>query len=161
MSQRLFKRPERRSDPVDRLDQQISIGFLPIIADLLAVVARTRGTTTSKLLGETVSELVTEAERNPDVINKEVRSYAHRLPAVVAGDRAIGDVSPPPRHGPAPRYTKRLSAYVSEDMSERLDRLCAATGIGRARMMRMAVDKYLFEEILNAKIQNFSPVHSH
>ncbi|GAY19297.1 ribbon-helix-helix domain-containing protein [Mycobacterium sp. shizuoka-1] len=161
MSQRLFKRPERRSDPVDRLDQQISIGFLPIIADLLVVVARARGTTTSKLLGETVSELVIEAERNPDVINKELRSYAHRLPAVVAGDRALHDPSPAPRHGPKPRYTKRLSAYVSEDMSARLDRLCADTGIGRARMMRMAVDKYLFEELVNANLRNFHPVHSH
>lgn len=127
--------------------QQISVGFLPPIAELIAIVARTRGTTTSQLIGETVATLIVDAEKNPDVVGHEVRSYAHRLPEIIAGDRRIEDTSPAPRHGPRPQYTKRLSGYVTEDIQQRLDDLCARVGMGRARMVRLAVDKYLFEEI--------------
>lgn len=141
----------------DKVVQQISVGFLPAIAELITIVARTRGTTTSRLIGETVELLVAAAEKNPDVIGQEVRSYSHRLPEILAGDRQVGDASPAPRHGPRPQYTKRLSGYVTEDFHRRLDALCARVGMGRARMVRLAVDKYLFEEIVSSRIGHISP----
>jgi hypothetical protein len=148
--------PERS----DKVVQQISVGFLPAIGDLITIVARNRGTTTSKLIGETVELLVAAAEKNPDVIGQEVRSYSHRLPEILAGDRHVDDTSPGPRHGPRPQYTKRLSGYVTEDVSDRLDTLCARMGMGRARMVRLAVDKYLFEEIVSSRIKHVSMVGS-
>jgi hypothetical protein len=156
MAQLHRRQRTREPESSDKVVQQISVGFLPPIAELLTIVARRRGTTTSRLIGETVELLVIAAEKNPDVIGQEVRSYSHRLPEILAGDRRVDDTSPAPRHGPRPQYTKRLSGYVTEDIHRRLDDLCAHTSMGRARMVRLAVDKYLFEEIAAEGLGNMS-----
>jgi predicted DNA-binding protein len=156
MAQHHRQETAREPESSDKVVQQISVGFLPPIAELINIVAHRRGTTTSRLIGETVELLVVAAEKNPDVIGQEVRSYSHRLPEILAGDRSVDDVSPAPRHGPRPQYTKRLSGYVTEDVHRRLDDLCARVSMGRARMVRLAVDKYLFEEIVSSRVGRVS-----
>lgn len=86
---------------------------------------------------------------DPGAIGNEARSYVHRLPGFLEDDSTVDDGFALPRHGPKPRYTRRLSCYVTQDIYEHLDVLCALAGnIGRAGMVRLAVDKYLFDEIV-------------
>ena len=143
-------RPRRHSEPeadhADKVVQQISVGFLPAIAEAVGRLAQARGATTSKLLGDAVTDLVTEAASNPAATGHEVRTYSLRLPEIFAGERDPNDTAPQ-RPGPRPQYTKRLSGYITEDTASRLDDLCARTSMSRARMIRLAVDKALFKDI--------------
>ncbi|MDI9933161.1 ribbon-helix-helix domain-containing protein [Rhodococcus sp. IEGM 1354] len=128
----------------------LSVSFLPAVANFVGIVAKKRGKTGSAVVALAVGNLVDEVSN--EVTAKRLGTYSHKLPAVLDSNDAAGsaDQNAPAirRSGPVPRYTKRMSAYVSLEVSHRLDELEDITGLSRAELVRTAVDKYLFEEIV-------------
>lgn len=145
---------EPHTDDDDKAAVQLSVGFMPAVAELLEKTAKDRGRTASSLISEAVESLLEEIARTPDasltsVLGREPRRYTYQLP------HAMGlhptERSSDGHRGPSPQYTHRLASYVSKSVGDDLDALCRSSKMSRAGMVRLAVDKYLFNQFEELK----------
>lgn len=114
----------------------LTVGYEPQIAQLISVVSQAKKVTQAEVIRAAVEALIDQASNqrradDPPTSPPSAAVYRRR-----AGTR-----------GPQPRFTERLNTYLDGTTYEQLVEYCRQEQLNKSRALRLAVDRYLFEEI--------------
>ena len=144
--------PEGRVQLMRRttVDTRLDVGFAPPVMSLVEILAQEQSTSASALIRTAVIAMLNSFDMGGVRASKRVEASSHRM-SLVHGEAKSGDFDPlrgvVVNRSAKPLYTKRIQINVDGPTFERLALFCEVNKISKARAIRKAVDRYLFDEV--------------
>ncbi|MFF0492243.1 hypothetical protein ACWDSJ_35065 [Nocardia sp. NPDC003482] len=116
------------------VETRLTVGFAPAIGALIEVLAAERAVGAGELIRVAVITMLDAFDGVGDA----------RAP------RGDADITVPDKgfRRSRPRCVQVEDVYIDSSTRERLDEFCRAVRLSKARAIRVAVDRYLFDEIV-------------
>ncbi|MEV6279099.1 hypothetical protein [Nocardia sp. NPDC051832] len=145
--------PEDEVHPMDSsaVGTRLSVGFSPAVLSSLAFLARNRAVPMGTLIRDAVVDMLDSygIDSDTDVLVVAAMVDIEHIP-----DRRRRRKDFDPAHGPAaPRKIGVGEVRLDEATLVRLAVFCRGAGLSRARAIRMAVDRCLFDEVTKSRFQ--------
>lgn len=126
------------------VESRLTVGFTPAVTSLIDVLADARAVSQGDLIRTAVITMLDAF----DGVGDTRAPFAKADNTCPAGEPEDFD----PLTGAVdrcagPRFSEPAQVYIDSPDSERLDELCHAVRLSRARVIRLAVDRYLFDEV--------------
>ncbi len=130
---------------------RLTVGFTPAVVSLLGSLARERATSERELISEAIVGMLDSFDVVGDIhpLAGIPEADIHRLSGIPGARSADFDplTGTAVHRGIRPRFIETASVQIDVRTRERLIEFCDAAGLSRARAIRMAVDRYLFDEV--------------
>lgn len=117
----------------------LTVGYEPEIAQLISVIAGVNKVTQAEVIRDAVDALITHAGNERRAAN--IASIVSAQSGVYQQRRAGGI------RGPQARFTERINTYLDGELHDQLVEYCRQEQLSKSRALRLAVDRYLFEQI--------------
>ncbi len=134
----------------DTAETRLTVGFRPAVVSSLGLLARQRSTSVPALMRTAVVALLDFSDTTGDIpaLTGATTSDIDLIPGLC--ETESGDYDPLTDvvvyRGIQPQITESVEVPIDADSARRLVDFCDATGLSRARAIRMAVDRYVLTE---------------
>jgi hypothetical protein len=126
----------------DTAGTRFTVGFEQAAVSLIDLIARERRVSDCDVVHAAVVAML-ESRRSADTADR------HRPDAVTTADfDPLADVATSAHAGRRP--TRRVDVYIDGHATTRLADFCRSVKLSKARAIRMAVDRYLFDAMVTA-----------
>ncbi len=141
-------------------ETRLTVGFAPAVVSLLGSLAHDRAASEQELIRSAVVGMLDSFDIVGDIhpIAGASEADLHRISGVPSAESADFDpmTGVMVHRGIRPRLIEPTDVYIDAHTSQRLIEFCDAAGLSRARAIRIAVDRYLFDEVTGLAVSTVS-----
>ncbi|MEU7138136.1 CopG family transcriptional regulator [Nocardia sp. NPDC046473] len=132
------------------VETRLTVGFTPVVTSLIGILAREWAASSEVLIRAAVVAMLDSFDRQARAGNAD--TYRILGIAGIPSDDFDPLTSSGTRRSVKLRFAVPTDIYLDASTTERLANFCIASNLSRARAIRVAVDRYLFDEVTKTEL---------